>query len=104
MSTPAKKLIDSDNSECYKREALDVSQGDSYVSETKPFTFADGYGLGLIARNPQGDWKGIIEHLSDHAQKIANAMIDPGSGSRDARSAAQDLLGMAGKIQSSERK
>lgn len=70
------------------------------MSTNKPFTFADGYGLGLIAKDPRGDWTGIVHHLSDHAQKIANAMIDPDSAPRDVRGAAQELLDMADKIKS----
>lgn len=64
----------------------------------KPFSFADGYGLGLIAKDPRGDWTGIVEHLSDHAQKIAYAMINPDSASRDVKSAAKELLDMADRI------
>lgn len=63
----------------------------------KRFTFADGYGLGLIATDPHGDWTGIVERLSEPAQRIANAIINPDSASRDAKSAAKKLLNRADK-------
>ena len=65
---------------------------------SKPLSFADAYGLGLIAKNPRGDdWSVILANLSDNAREIAQAMLDD-SGPRDARSAAKDLLTFADKV------
>lgn len=72
------------------------------MSANKSFTFADGYGLGLIAKDPRGDWSEIVTHLSDDAQKIANAIINPVNASRDAKTAAKELLDMADKIQKND--
>ena len=64
---------------------------------SKTLSFADAYGLELIAKNPKGDdWSVIIANLSDNAREIAQAMLDD-SGPRDARSAAKDLLTFASK-------
>jgi len=57
----------------------------------KTLTFADAYGLGLIAKNPEGRAK-ILHHLSPAARKIADAMSRPeGRSSREAKSAAKEL-------------
>jgi hypothetical protein len=63
----------------------------------KSITFADAYGLGLIAKNPQGkDWSEIRQNLSDEAQRIAEAIIMPGSAPEDdAKSAAQEWVDLA---------
>ena len=67
-------------------------------NDMKALSFAEAYGLGLIARNPENDWSGIVEHLSNDAQKIAFALITPGSGSRTDKSAAQQLLDLAKRV------
>ena len=65
---------------------------------SKPLSFADAYGLGLIAKNPRGDdWSVILANLSDNAREIAQAMLND-SGSRDAKSTAKDLLTFAAKV------
>ena len=69
----------------------------------KSFSFADAYGLGLIAKNPRGeDWSEIVTHLSEDARQIAHEIITPGSASRDARSAAKELLGLAEKVRNDQ--
>lgn len=63
----------------------------------KTLSFADAYGLELIANNPKGDdWSVIIANLSDNAREIAQAMITD-SGPREARLTAKDLLSFASK-------
>ena len=59
----------------------------------KPLTFADAYGLGLIAKNPNAvDRSEILDHLSPEARKIATAIITPGAVlSKDIKSAAKEL-------------
>lgn len=69
--------------------------------DMKSFSFADAYGLGLIAKNPSRDWSEIVNRMSEDAQQIAYAMINPGSGSKNVRFAAQDLLSLAAKVRSS---
>lgn len=61
--------------------------------QMKPLTFADAYGLGLIAKNPSAvDRSEILEHLSPEARKIATAIITPGAVlSKDIKSAAKEL-------------
>ncbi|MBC8030473.1 MAG: hypothetical protein H7Z16_10210 [Pyrinomonadaceae bacterium] len=57
----------------------------------KTLTFADAYGLGLIAKNPKG-YSEIHQYLSPAAKKIAEAIVTPnGRSSKDARSAAKEL-------------
>ena len=68
------------------------------MKDTKSISFADGYGLGLIAKNPAHDWAEIREYLSAEAQQIADELISPGSGTREVKSAAQDLLRLAQKV------
>lgn len=64
---------------------------------SKPLSFADAYGLGLIAKNPRGDdWSVILANLSENAREIAQAMLND-VGPRDARSAAKDLIDFADK-------
>jgi len=65
---------------------------------SKSLSFADAYGLGLIAKNPQGDdWSVIMANLSPNAREIAEAMLND-SGSREAKSAAKNLLTFAVKV------
>ncbi|HXQ70234.1 MAG TPA: hypothetical protein VN844_07085 [Pyrinomonadaceae bacterium] len=65
----------------------------------KRFSFADAYGLGLIAKNPKDDWSGIREHLSVDAQKIAQELISPSNRtSREIKSAADDLRNLARRV------
>jgi hypothetical protein len=69
---------------------------------SKPLSFADAYGLGLIAKNPGGDdWSVILANLSDNAREIAQAMLND-SGSREAKSTAKDLLTFADKVSSDQ--
>jgi hypothetical protein len=64
----------------------------------KYFTFADAYGLGLIAKNPNRDWTEIRAHLSQEAREIADEIISPGHGTRQVKSAADDLRTLADKV------
>lgn len=66
----------------------------------KRFSFADAYGLGLIAKNPKDDWSEIRGHLSVEAQQIAQVIISPSSPAsrrapREIKSAANDLMNLA---------
>lgn len=80
-----------------------LSQSSSNTNrDMKSFSFADAYGLGLIAKNPRNDWSEIVKHMSEHAQQIAFEMINPGSGSRNAKSAAQELLNLAEKLRTNQ--
>ena len=68
-------------------------------SNMKYLSFADAYGLGLIAKNPNGsDWSEIVNHLSDDARQIAKEIIAPGSQHRNASRAAKELLDLAEKV------
>ncbi|HEY0730276.1 MAG TPA: hypothetical protein VGD38_19480 [Pyrinomonadaceae bacterium] len=65
----------------------------------KRLSFADAYGLGLIAKFPEDDWSEIRQHLSADAQKIAQELISPSSrASREVKSAANELRNLARKI------
>lgn len=64
----------------------------------KYFSFADAYGLGLIAKNPHRDWTEIRAHLSQDAREIAEEIISPGRGTREVKSAADDLRTLAEKV------
>jgi len=64
----------------------------------KSFSFADAYGLGLIAKNPADDWTEIVTHLSAGAREIAREIITPGSAPREVKSAARDLLTLAERV------
>ena len=59
----------------------------------KPLTFSDAYGLTLIAKNLSGvDREEIKKYLSSDAQKIAEALINPGAASsKNVKSAAKEL-------------
>lgn len=59
----------------------------------KPLTFADAYGLGLIAKNSSVVDRGeIFELLSPEAKKIAKVIITPQeTSSKQAKSAAEEL-------------
>jgi len=65
--------------------------------KTKPISFGDMYGLGLLAKNPGGRFgQEIIEHLSPQAQKIAKAIVAPQkTSSKDTKSAAKELTNLA---------
>ena len=67
----------------------------------KSLSFADAYGLGLIAKDPGQDWKTIVDNLSDDARQIANAIISGASANRDAKNTANDLLTLAQQLQKS---
>ena len=69
----------------------------------KYFSFADAYGLGLIAKNPNRDWTQIRAHLSEDARKIADEIISPGHATREVRSAAEDLRTLAENVRNSPR-
>jgi hypothetical protein len=70
------------------------------MSDFKRFSFADVYGLSLIAKDPTLDWRVIIQHLgSDDARDIAKEIINPGSGSREARTVARGLRDRATKLE-----
>lgn len=69
----------------------------------KYFTFADAYGLSLIARNPNSDWTQIRDHLSEDARKIADELIHPGHAPREIRSAAADWRALAQKARDSRK-
>ena len=67
----------------------------------QPISFTDAYGLGLIAKNPKLQNRDeIIKYLSFEAKQIADAIIK-GSGSREAKSAARELRGLARKMRTS---
>lgn len=68
------------------------------MRKPQTFSFADAYGLGLIAKNPTDDWKQIRDHLSDDAKKVADEIISPGPASREVKSTAQGLLKLADKV------
>lgn len=69
------------------------------MSDTKRFSFADAYGLNLIAKDPSLDWKSLLQHFSSNeAREIAKAMIE-GSGSREAKTAAHELRAKAKKLE-----
>ena len=73
------------------------------MKDTKSFSFADAYGLGLIAKglvanNPRHNWPEIRDNLSAEAQQIADELISPGNGTREVKSTAQDLLRLAQKV------
>ena len=59
----------------------------------KPLTFSDAYGLTLIAKKLSGvDREEIKKYLSSDAQKIAEALINPGAASsKNVKSAAKEL-------------
>ncbi len=102
MSAAPGKAIDTDEDAVQNAQGFVGFKGDSTVSE--PFTFAEGYGLGLIARNPKGEWGVILEHLSAPARQIADAIIDyPQSASTDAKAAAEELMYRAGSSPSNKR-
>ena len=67
----------------------------------KYFSFEDGYGLGLIAKNPNRDWTLIVAHLSEDARKIADEIIRPGNARGEVKSAADDLLKLAENVRNS---
>lgn len=68
----------------------------------KRLSFADAYGLGLIAKYPQDDWSVIREHLSVEAQKIAQELISPSNrASREIKSAADELRNLARRVEDS---
>ena len=79
-----------------------INQPTNNSKDMKSFSFADAYGLGLIARNPHNDWSDIVSHLSDDAQQIALEIIKPGSGPRHAKSAARELLNLAERVRSND--
>jgi hypothetical protein len=65
--------------------------------KTKAITLWEMYGLGLIARNPKGMHPAqITSHLGSEAKKIADAIITPKQASKPAKSAAKELLNLAG--------
>jgi hypothetical protein len=70
---------------------------------TKEISFADVYGLGLIATNPKADRPDIIDNLSPQAQKIAKAIKNPSRASKDAKTAAQEFRKLAKEIRSDSR-
>ncbi len=64
----------------------------------KKLSFGDGYRLGLIAKNPNGiDRLEVVKYLDSEAEKIGRAIITPKKASKNARSAAIDLLKLADK-------
>ena len=72
----------------------------------KRFSFAEAYGLGLIAKNPKDDWSDIRGHLSVEAQQIAQVLISPSSPAsrrapREVKSAADELRTLAQKVDNS---
>jgi len=68
----------------------------------KPISFADMYGLALIAKKPKGvNRKKIAKNLSHEAQQIANAIIGPARTSSESESAA-DPLPNGGKLKNSD--
>jgi hypothetical protein len=76
----------------------DFATCEGAMNDSKSFSFADAYGLGLIAKKPEGhDWSEIRNHLSADAREIADEIISPGHGTREVKSAAQDLLKLAQK-------
>ena len=66
--------------------------------DMKSFSFADAYGLGLIAKSPTSDWKEILDNLSSDAKQLAREIIQPGSESREIQTAAQELLRIANEV------
>jgi len=65
----------------------------------KRLSFADAYGLGLIAKYPKDDWSEIRPHLSTDAQKIAQELISPSArASREVKSVADELRNLAQKV------
>ena len=102
-SARAKKyLIDSEDSQCYNgnRRITEPGQpGTRMRKQMKRFSFADAYGLGLIAKNPKDDWSGMREHLSVEAQKIAQELISPSNRtSQKTKSAADELRNLVRKV------
>jgi hypothetical protein len=71
--------------------------------QMKEITFADVYGLGLIATNPNANQSDIIDRLSPQAQKIAKAIKNPSRASKDAKTAAQEFRKLAKAIRSDSR-
>jgi hypothetical protein len=58
----------------------------------KPLSFADMYGLALIAKKPKGvNRSEIVKHLSPDARQIANAIIGPTRTARESESASENL-------------
>lgn len=97
-----RQLIDTEDAECYKRSRKEIEPGppDTRMRrQMKRLSFADAYGLGLIAKFPEDDWSEIRQHLSADAQKIAQELISPSSrASREVKSAANELRNLARKI------
>ena len=100
-----RQVIDSEDAECYKnsrRISEPAAQSTRMRKQMKRLSFADGYGLGLIAKYPQDDWSEIRQHLSVEAQKIAQELISPSNRtSREIKSAADDLRNLARKVDNS---
>ena len=97
-----RQLIDTNDAQCYKRSRKEIEPAppDTRMRrQMKRLSFADAYGLGLIAKYPQDDWSEIRQHLSTDAQKIAQELISPSSrASREVKTLADELRTLARKI------
>lgn len=96
------QLIDTNDAQCYKRSRKEIEPGppDTRMRrQMKRLSFADAYGLGLIAKYPNENWSEIRQHLSTEAQKIAQELISPSSrASREIKSAADELRDLARRV------
>lgn len=96
------RVIDTADAECYKRSRKEIEPGppDTRMRrQMKRLSFADAYGLGLIAKYPNENWSDIRQHLSTEAQKIAQELISPSSrASREIKSAADELRDLARRV------